>query len=149
MHPTDGRYFAVDSRILKAKGKFTSSSTLGDLDFGKSPFDDPIYGQGVARKYIWRKHKLQLDLRTDYAPILYHLRRVEVQVTTQKRERGFGHEKIQTVIEDNVVDNSIASMDLSEFSPSKEMQGKLRNLLWDGLYIFKGLGKIAGTKHRM
>lgn len=79
---------------------------------------------------------------TDSASIMYHAKRVKGPLITQKEQRGFEHEKFQVVMEDHEMGNAIRCMKLSEFYPSKEMQGNLLNLLWDCRHIFKGLGKL-------
>lgn len=150
MHPTEGGARAVNDRVIEFTGEGSVKFHVWGMKFCENVHEMTLLLEKMLRgRRFWRKRKLQLDLGTDSASIIYHGKRVKGPLTVLKEQRGIENEKIQAVIGDHEVDNATASMDLSEFSISKKMKRKLVNLLWERRYIFKSLGKCLGIEHNI
>ena len=101
----------------------------------------------LVRSRFWRRHGLVLNLRTFRGKLWVDGRRIRGKVTRSPINNAAL--ELMAAITDADVDDAILDMDLSQFHPEREVQEKLRKILWNRRTFFKGLGRIGGVQHRI
>ena len=137
---------AVDGSELAVSGTGHLSFTLWGCHFEKyhvRVMENLPSGIPIGRRF-WIKHKAVLDLQSMRGTMLVDGR--DHSDALHLVDPTFG-EDVKAVIEDVDVDDSIKSMELSEFADDSGLQEQLRSVPRMHREIFKGLGNIRGFEH--
>ncbi len=149
MDADGGTAAGADGSSLDVAGK-------GEIEFRLwgSTFTEPVRVMSTLPDTVligrdfWRKHALVMNLESNLGSVVVDGRRISGPVAQEVHE--VVEEDVRKVIEDHEVDDYLLNkIDYSEFSKDPARRNGLRDLLREKREIFKGMGCIAGVKHRI
>lgn len=98
---------------------------------------------------IGRRFSLKYGLTIDLIALTGPIRVQIMQFHETLVLKPVSTEAVRVVIEDADVDIAISEMDLSAFHPDQKITQRLYDMLWKYRYIFKGVGRIKGYRHKI
>jgi len=153
----------VGNKVVEDKGDVFAADSAKVEVYGASKMDFELWGRRfynypvrllknlkpkiLIGRAFWVEHKATLFLNLQTGSITISGKTYAGRILYGNC--GQRNETVKLMGEEDAIDESIQSIDLSGFSPDAELQEKLRLLIWKKRHLFKGVGSIKNIQHRI